>query len=103
MLGWVSAEPRKLSTVQIQMRVTSTIAPGLVKMVEVQAPTEGSNGIMYTEDVNKVKITPKPFPLATAIPIQILGDTLRWNLDLSVPVPVGQYNLRFEALPVGHS
>jgi hypothetical protein len=91
-MGWISAEPRVISTVSIQMRVYSEIAPGLVKVVEVQAPS----GVMFNEDVDSVKIAPVSLPLTTAQPVQIMGDTLRWNLDKSASIEINMYNLRFE-------
>eukprot|EP00928_Gymnodinium_smaydae_P098801 TRINITY_DN9265_c1_g7_i1.p1 TRINITY_DN9265_c1_g7~~TRINITY_DN9265_c1_g7_i1.p1 ORF type:complete len:455 (-),score=91.85 TRINITY_DN9265_c1_g7_i1:108-1472(-) len=92
LLGWTSAAPRLLATVSIQLRIHFTMQPGAVKSMLVQAPS----GVMFNEDGNTVMITPISLPLRTAVPTQVMGDILRFNLDTNEPIKRGLYNVRFD-------
>jgi len=92
LMGWLTAQPRSLSTIAIQMLVKYTMQPGLVKTIEIVAP----KGIMYNENPNTVKVTPLPLPLDGATPTQVMGDVLKFNLDLNEAIKAYRYNVRFE-------
>jgi hypothetical protein len=91
-LGWTTAEPRTLAVITIQLMVNYPIQPGLVKTIEIVAP----QGVMYNENPSSVKVAPKPLPLRSAQPTQVMGDLLKFNLDLTQVIKPNRYNIRFE-------